>query len=556
MSARKIVVYDTTLRDGAQGPAVSFSAADKERIARILDGLGFDYVEGGFPGSNPKDEELFARLAAQPLKQARLAAFGATRRAKGRCEDDANLKALIESGAPVWTLVGKSDVWQVATVLQTTNNENLAMVEESVAYGVGLGREVIFDAEHFFDGYARDPEYATEVCLSAARAGASWVVLCDTNGGSLPSAIKQGVEAVRAALARIDSDTRVGIHTHNDCELAVANSLEGVAAGAEMVQGTINGYGERCGNANLVSVVSNLTLKQGFEALPESSLAQLSGLSRTVAEIANLALPLQQPFVGYGAFAHKGGQHVAALLKHKDAYQHIDPALVGNEARVLVSELSGRGNVLAKAREFGLELDRDDPQTRWLVQHLKELEHQGYSYEAADASFEMLVRRLQPGYTAPWSVADFTTQVRKNGGSVHAEATVKVEVGGTVYHTAASGNGPVNALDAALRKALSPRFPALDDVSLHDYKVRILNGDAGTAATTRVLVESGTGTKRWTTVGCSSNIIEASLLALVDSLEYAILFPTSGEVGPPSSPFMGRWPEGPEGPASRPDGAS
>jgi len=523
MSTRKpIVIYDTTLRDGAQGPAVSFSAADKERIARLLDGLGFDYVEGGFPGSNPKDEELFARLAEEPLRHSKLAAFGATRRAGGRCEDDSNLKALAESGAPVWTLVGKSDTWQVATVLQTTNNENLAMVEESVAYGVAKGREVIFDAEHFFDGYARDAEYAIEVCLSAARAGASWVVLCDTNGGSQPEAIRQGVEAMRGALAQAGSPARVGIHTHNDCELAVANSLEGIMAGADMVQGTINGYGERCGNANLVSVVSNLVLKLGLEALPTSSVERFSELSRTVAEIANLALPLQQPFVGHGAFAHKGGQHVAAVLRHKDAYQHIDPALVGNEARVLVSELSGRGNVLAKAREFGLELDRDDPQTRWLVNHLKELEHQGYSYEAADASFEMLVRRLQPGYTAPWTVADFTTQVRKNGGSVHAEATVKVEVDGTLYHTAASGNGPVNALDAALRKALSPRFPALDDVSLHDYKVRILNGDAGTAATTRVLVESGKGTKRWTTVGCSSNIIEASLLALVDSLEYIV----------------------------------
>jgi 2-isopropylmalate synthase len=523
MSAnRKIVVYDTTLRDGAQGPAVSFSAADKERIARLLDGLGFDYVEGGFPGSNPKDEELFSRLREEPLQHARLAAFGATRRAGGTCEGDANLEALIESNAPVWTLVGKSDVWQVANVLQTTNNENLAMVEESVAYGVGLGREVIFDAEHFFDGYARDAEYAVEVCLGAARAGASWVVLCDTNGGSLPSAIRAGVEAVNKALGDGGSAARVGIHTHNDCELAVANTLEGVAAGADMVQGTVNGYGERCGNANLISVVPDLMLKLGVDALPPSSLPRFSELSRTVAEIANLALPLQQPFVGHGAFAHKGGQHVAAVLKHKDAYQHIDPATVGNEARVLVSELSGRGNVLAKAREFGLELDRDDPQTRWLVNHLKQLEHQGYAYEAADASFEMLVRRLQPGYAAPWNVADFTTQVRKNGSSVHAEATVKVEVGDAVYHTAASGNGPVNALDAALRKALSPRFPALDGVSLHDYKVRILNGDAGTAATTRVLIESGQGTKRWTTVGCSANIIEASLLALVDSLEYAV----------------------------------
>ncbi|HKC20700.1 MAG TPA: citramalate synthase, partial [Candidatus Dormibacteraeota bacterium] len=447
MSAGRIVVYDTTLRDGAQGPNVSFSAADKERIARLLDGLHFDYVEGGFPGSNPKDEELYSRLAERPLEHSRLAAFGATRRTGGRCDDDANMRALVASAAPVWTLVGKSDTWQVSTVLQTTNNENLAMVEESVAYGVGRGREVVFDGEHFFDGFVRDDEYAIEVCLSAARAGASWVVLCDTNGGSQPAGIRKGVAAMRIALADARLATRVGIHTHNDCELAVANSLAAVDAGAEMIQGTINGYGERTGNANLISVVANLALKLGYEVLPKGSIEQFSELSRTVAELANLALPAQQPFVGNGAFAHKGGQHVAAVLKNKDAYQHIDPALVGNQARVLVSELSGRGNVLAKAREFGLELDRDDPQTRSLVSHLKQLEHQGYSYEAADASFEMLVRRLQPGYQPPWTVADFTTQVRKNAGSVHAEATVKVDVGGTVYHTAASGKGPVNALD-------------------------------------------------------------------------------------------------------------
>jgi 2-isopropylmalate synthase len=520
-ATRRVVIYDTTLRDGAQGPAVSFSAADKARIARTLDGLGFDYVEGGFPGSNPKDEELFAELAARPLKKARLAAFGATRRARGTCEDDANLQALARSAAPVWTLVGKSDTWQVSTVLQTTPNENLAMVRESVAYGVSLGRELVFDAEHFFDGYARDSEYAIEVCLEAARAGASWVVLCDTNGGSMPAEIREGVAAVRSALKEDGNAAGVGIHCHNDCELAVANTLEGVAAGADMVQGTINGYGERCGNANLVSVVANLVLKLGVDALPKATLARSTDLSRTVAEIANLALPLQQPFVGYGAFAHKGGQHVAAVLKHKDAYQHIEPGLVGNEPHVLVSELSGRGNVLAKAREFGLELDRDDPHTKWLVQHLKELEHRGYSYEAADASFEMLLRRLQPDYVAPWKVADFTTLVRKDGDAVHAEATVKVEVDGEVYHTAASGNGPVNALDEALRKALSPKFPALRGVSLHDYKVRILDGASGTAATTRVLIESGRGPRRWTTVGCSSNIIEASLAALVDSMEYA-----------------------------------
>jgi 2-isopropylmalate synthase len=522
-AARRIVVYDTTLRDGAQGPAVSFSASDKVRIARALDSLGFDYVEGGFPASNPKDEELFATLRAHPMKRARLAAFGATRRAGGTCEDDPNIKALAESGADTWTLVGKSDTWQVGAVLGTTPNENLAMIRESVAHGIGLGKEVIFDAEHFFDGFARDAEYAVEACLEAARAGASWVVLCDTNGGSLPAEIRVGIEAVRHGLGELHRPVGVGIHCHNDCELAVANTLAGVAAGADMVQGTINGYGERCGNANLVSVVANLVLKLGIAALEPDSLARSTDLSRTVAEIANLALPLQQPYVGYGAFAHKGGQHVAAVLKHKDSYQHIDPSLVGNEPHVLVSELSGRGNILAKAREFGLELNRDDPHTKWLVQHLKELEHRGYSYEAADASFEMLLRRLQPGYEAPWKVADFTTMVRKDGDAVHAEATVKVEVGGVVYHTAASGNGPVNALDAALRKALSPRFPGLRGVGLHDYKVRILDSAAGTAATTRVLIESGRGLRRWTTVGCSSNIIEASLAALVDSFEYAQL---------------------------------
>src|SRR5947209_4701793 len=312
---RKIVVYDTTLRDGAQGPDGAFSAADKERIGRLLDGLGFDYVEGGFPGSNPKDEELFSRMAAKPFKHARLAAFGATRRAGAACEDDANLRSLAASAAPVWTLVGKSDPWQVAHVLGATTTENLAMVEESVAFGVSAGREVIFDAEHFFDGFARDAEYAVEVCLSAARAGATWVVLCDTNGGSQPAAIREGVDAVRSALAGAGGPTRVGIHTHNDCELAVANSLEGVMAGADMVQGTVNGYGERCGNANLVSVVAKLVLKLGIDALPKDALAHATDLSRTIAEIANLELPLQQPLDGYRAFVHQGRQQVHARLE-------------------------------------------------------------------------------------------------------------------------------------------------------------------------------------------------------------------------------------------------
>src|SRR5947207_2571345 len=415
---RRIVVYDTTLRDGAQGSFVTFSVADKLLIARALDRMGVDYIEGGFPGSNPKDEEFFASLRESPLKRSRLAAFGATRRAGGTCEGDVNLAALARSGAPTWTLVGKSDTWQVDKVLQATLDENLAMIRESVAFGVAAGHEVIFDAEHLFDGFARDRDYALEVCAAAAQAGAAWVVLCDTNGGSLPTMIRIGVEAVVGRLAALGKGTGTGIHTHNDCELAVANSIEGIAAGADMVQGTINGYGERCGNANLISVVANVVLKLGLDAMPSGSVARFTDLSRTVAEIANLALPAQQPFVGQGAFAHKGGQHVAAVLKQ-------------------------------------------------------------------------------------------------------AEATVKVEVGANVYHTAASGNGPVNALDAALRKALIPGFPALKGVRLIDYKVRILDGAAGTGATTRVLVESGKGSKRWATVGCSSNIIEASLEALLDALEYA-----------------------------------
>ena len=520
---RRIVVYDTTLRDGAQGSGVSFSAADKVLIARALDRISVDYVEGGFPGSNPKDAEFFATLLQAPLKRSRLAAFGATRRAGGTCEGDANLTALEQSGAATWTLVGKSDPWQVKTVLQTTDDENLAMIRESIAFGVAARHEVVFDAEHFFDGFARDSAYALEVCAEAGRAGASWVVLCDTNGGSLPAQIRAGVEAVAQKLRETGSKAGVGIHTHNDCELAVANTLEGVAAGANMVQGTINGYGERCGNANLISVVANLVLKLGHDALPPGSVAGFTDLSRTVAEIANLALPAQQPFVGQAAFAHKGGQHVAAVMKDSYAYQHIDPGLVGNHQRVLVSELSGRGNVLSKAREFGLEIDRDDLETRQLVQHLKELEHRGYSYEAADASFELLLRRLRPGYQSPWRLVDFTTSVRKNGASAQAEATVQIQVGDDLFHTAASGNGPVNALDAALRKALIPRFPGLKGVRLLDYKVRILDGGAGTAATTRVLVESGKGSKRWATVGCSRNIIEASLEALLDSLEFARL---------------------------------
>jgi 2-isopropylmalate synthase len=531
-TTRRVVVYDTTLRDGAQGPGVSFTASDKLKIARRLDALQVEYVEAGWPGSNPKDTEVFEALDQDPLSSSRLAAFGATRRAHIAAAEDENLAALLASGAGVCTLVGKASAWQVKEVLRVSRDENLAMITDSVTHLREQGREVIFDAEHYFDGFAADEGYTLATCLAAARAGASWIVCCDTNGGRMPHEVARGVEALREALSTIDDSPagrrpRIGIHCHNDCDLAVANSLAAVEAGADMVQGTINGLGERCGNANLCSVVPNLRIKLGIEALSEAGLRHLTEASQFVSEIANMTPSPQQPFVGEGAFAHKGGQHVAAVMRHQDAYQHIDPALVGNHSRVLVSELGGRGNVLYKAREFGIDVDRDDPVTRRLVRHLKDLEHRGYSFEGADASFEMVIRRMRDNYEAPFVLLDFIALVerRHGNGGVISEATIKVRTGEEVLHTAAEGNGPVNALDLALRKALVPRFPQLANVRLHDYKVRILDEAAGTFAVTRVLIESGDvrDGRRWSTVGCSANIIEASWAALADSMEYALL---------------------------------
>ena len=534
MTTRRVVVYDTTLRDGAQGPGVSFTASDKLRIAERLDTLSVDYVEAGWPGSNPKDTEVFNALRERPLQRSRLAAFGATRRAHITAADDENLQELLRSGAQVCTLVGKSSAWQVQNVLRVSREENLAMIRDSVAHLVAQGREVIFDAEHFFDGFRTDAAYALAACEAAAGAGASWIVCCDTNGGSMPHEVARGVDALAERLGvepggggRGGGRVRIGIHCHNDCDLAVANTLAAVEAGADMVQGTINGIGERCGNANLCSVVPNLSIKLGIDTLPEGMLPKLTETSQFVAELANLHLDPQAPFVGEGAFAHKGGQHVAAVMRHQDAYQHIDPALVGNHSRVLVSELSGRGNVLFKAREFGIDVDKDDPVTRKLVNHLKELEHRGWSFEGADASFELAIRRMREGYSAPFDVVDFRAIVEQRRGTsfVTSEGTVKVRVGDEVLHTAAEGNGPVNALDTALRKALIPRFPQLAHVKLHDYKVRILDEAAGTFAVTRVLIESGDvrDGRLWSTVGCSANIIEASMSAVADSLEFALL---------------------------------
>jgi 2-isopropylmalate synthase len=529
---QKVIVYDTTLRDGAQGPGVSFSADDKLKIAHRLDALGVDYVEAGWPGSNPKDTEVFEALERNPLRHAKLAAFGATRRAHIKPEEDENLRDLLASGAPVITLVGKSSAWQVKEVLRVSREENLAMIRDSVAYLRAQGREVVFDAEHFFDGLAGDSDYALAACAAAAQAGASWVVCCDTNGGRMPHEVAHAVEVLREHLSALDGEAggvSVGVHCHNDCDLAVANTLAGVEAGAAMVQGTINGVGERCGNANLCSVIPNLSVKLGMQTLDPERMRRLTETSQFVAELANMVPSPQLPFVGEGAFAHKGGQHVAAVMRHRDAYQHIDPALVGNQTHVLVSELSGRGNVLMKAGEFGIDIDKDDPATRKLVRHLKDLEHQGLSFEGADASFELVLRRMRDGSAAaaPFEVLDFVaiSQRRSGNNAVVSEATIKVRVGDVVEHTAAEGDGPVNALDLALRKALVPRFPQLAHVRLHDYKVRILDGAAGTYATTRVLIESGDERdgRRWSTVGCSTNIIEASWAALADSMEYALL---------------------------------
>jgi 2-isopropylmalate synthase len=507
-----ISLYDTTLRDGTQREGLSLSVEDKLKIARLLDELGIHYIEGGWPGSNPKDAEFFQRVVDEPLRQARVAAFGSTRRVGMRCEDDANLRALISARTPVVTVVGKSSTVHVERVLETTPDENLAMVGESVAWLAEQGREVVYDAEHFFDGWLLDPGYALATLEAAAAAGAAWIVLCDTNGGSLPGPVADIVCAVRDRIR-----VPLGIHPHNDSGLAVAVALAAVEAGCEQVQGTINGYGERCGNVDLVPVIANLQLKLGRAVLAPDRLARLTEASRVVAVIANLNPDSHAPYVGRSAFAHKGGIHVAAVSKLPGSYQHVDPALVGNEMRVVVSEVAGRRNVRLRAEALGLEDVADDGA---VLQRIKELEHRGFQFEAAEGSFEMLLRRATPGYQPPFELLDFTVIVEKRGDqAVQAQATVKLRVGGAIMHTAAEGAGPVNALDRALRKALVPFHPELEEVRLVDYKVRIVDEHLGTGAKPRVIVESARGAERWSTVGCSENIIEASWLALWDALE-------------------------------------
>ncbi|HTM22203.1 MAG TPA: citramalate synthase [Kofleriaceae bacterium] len=518
--ADRIDVYDTTLRDGAQAEGINLSCADKIRIAQRLDELGIAYIEGGWPGSNPKDAEFFARAAEVDWQQATVCAFGATRRRDAVVEEDENLRALLAVRAKVCTLVGKSSMLHVREVLRTSPDQNLRMIEESIAWLRAHGRRVFYDAEHFFDGFAEDADYALETLCAAARAGAEVLVLCDTNGGSLPWRIEEVVRQVAGTALGMP----LGIHCHNDAELAVANTLAAVRAGAGQVQGTINGYGERCGNANLCSVIPDLELKLGRPCLPPGRLAGLYELSRLVAEVANAAPNEHLAYVGRSAFAHKGGIHVAAMRRDERAYQHIDPARVGNTMRVVVSELSGRGNLAAKAEELGVAGDG----AAEVLEEIKQLEARGFAFEAADASVALMLERQAQGYRAPFRLVDYTVVVEhRDGRGTFAEATVKVEVDGVRYHTAAEGDGPVHALDAALRKALAQTYPQVADFRLVDYKVRILDGEQATAATTRVLIDTASGERRWTTVGASTNIIEASWRALADSFEFGLRPPAA-----------------------------
>jgi 2-isopropylmalate synthase len=515
-----ITLYDTTLRDGAQGEGIHFSLADKLRIAQRLDAFGMTYIEGGWPGSNEKDIDFFREAKKLKFKHAKLAAFGSTRRANAKVEDDKQVALLLEAATPVVTLVCKTSPLHVTEILRTTLDENLAMIRDTVAYLVKHGREVIFDGEHTFDGYKEDPAYTTACYQAADEAGASYLVLCDTNGGSLPSEI---ADITRALLKNIKRG-KLGIHTHDDCGLGVANALAGIEAGALQIQGTVNGYGERTGNCNLVTAIANLQLKMGLRVLSDESLAQLRDLSLFVDEVANLRPNIRAPFVGETAFAHKGGIHVNAVNKLARSYEHIAPELVGNHQRVLVGELAGRANIMLKARTLGLKLEEKSPEALAVLDQIKHLENEGYEFEAADASFELLVRKALGQYRPFFELVEYHVSIRKDNvlGKDTCEATIKITVDGKSVHEAAEGDGPVNALDAAVRAALIRFYPRLAQMKLVDYKVRIIDSTSGTAAKTRVFIESSDGDSTWATVGVSYDIIEASWLALRDSVDYLL----------------------------------
>ncbi len=515
---KKIYLYDTTLRDGAQTEGISYSLEDKLAITQKLDELGIDYVEGGWPGSNPKDILYFQKAKKLKLKHAKVAAFGSTRHAKNKAEQDPNLQALIAAGTPVVTIFGKSWDLHVKYALRVSMEDNLAMIYDSVKYLKKKGKEVIYDAEHFFDGFKDNPEYAIRTLQMAEEAGADCLVLCDTNGGSLPFEVEEivanVVSIVRAPL---------GIHAHNDSDTAVANSLSAVKSGAMHVQGTINGLGERCGNANLCSIIPALNLKMGFSTLNQKQLEKITAVSRYINEIANVVPDDHQPYVGLSAFTHKAGIHVSAVERKSETYEHITPEVVGNKRRVLVSELSGKSNILFLAQKMGLELDPNKPETKEILQTVKELEHEGYQFEAAEASLEILIKKATGRHKNFFELKGFKVIVEKRNEELVSEATIKLFVGGELVHVAAEGDGPVNALDSALRKGLGKFYPQLKEMRLVDYKVRVLNTGAATAAKVRVLIESQDQDKIWATVGVSENIIEASWKALVDSIEYKLL---------------------------------
>lgn len=529
---RAIEIYDTTLRDGTQGEGISLSLQDKLQIAQRLDEIGADYIEGGYPLSNEKDAEFFQRVSKLKLRQARICAFGMTRRKGIRAADDPGMRALVESGAPVCTVVGKTWDFHATDVLRVTLEENLDMIRDSVQFLVAVGREVIYDAEHFFDGWCGNPDYAAQTIRAAAEAGARLVVLCDTNGGSLPERIAQFTRSAIEALAA--AQTPVGIHCHNDCDVAVANSLAAVDAGAVQVQGTINGFGERCGNVDLISVIANLALKKtGYQVLGGRTLDHLTELSRYVYETANMHRRNSQPFVGQSAFAHKGGMHVHAISRATQSYEHIDPQLVGNERRILVSELSGRSNIMALTTRHPIQQDRELMDR--ILARVVELENRGYQFEAAEASFDLLVKQCAGTFSPHFERVKYHVGVGTDGGSrLLTEATVKLTIHGQMRHEVAEGDGPVNALDAALRKALNGTFPNLREMRLVDYKVRVVNSEAGTAARIRVMIESADQHDVWGTIGVSENIIEASWIALVDAIEYKLYkdesHPISGDV--------------------------
>ena len=538
----QIELYDTTLRDGAQGEGISLSVDDKLKIARKLDDLGVNYIEGGWPGSNPKDIEFFAQVPSLQLSNATIAAFGSTRRANIPAEKDANLQALLDSGTSVLTLVGKSWDLHVTRLLETSLEENLSMISDSISFLKAKGRRVFFDAEHFFDGFKANSAYALQSVKSASQAGAECIILCDTNGGALPNEIFDIVSKVKEA-----TQVPLGIHTHNDADVAVASTIAAIEAGVRQVQGTINGYGERCGNANLISVIGNLKLKLGIDCVTEQQLGKLTEVALYVSEVANMPPYGFQPYVGASAFSHKGGLHASGVAKVQESYQHVPPERVGNIKRVVVSELSGRSNILYKLREIGMDGIVSREQVPKILDLIKVQENKGFQYEGAEASFELLVRRTLSDYRSPFELVDFMVVIEKHrrssaegNGELLSEATVKVRVDSQIVHTAAEGNGPVNALDDALRKALLQFYPKLEVIRLVDYKVRVVDQGAGTGSMVRVLIESTDGENTWRTVSSSANIIEASWMALVDSLEYWLIKheapAASGFKGDPKTP--------------------